>query len=198
MKERTIAMAGVMQSCSQVQALARTGDWNRPVAEVCVRSVLVLDALNSAAVYGGLNGVEVGLDMLANGVFDSPAMEDVEVVQYATALLFLQQQLYRDQPRFEKFAEAIEPLSRHTGDDLYEACSRVYQQYISEMRPQIIVQGEQGHLERPDVAPKIRTLLLSGLRSAVLWQQKGGTRWRLLWERGGYAKQARRVLGAEL
>ena len=51
------------------------------------------------------------------------------------------------------------------------------------MRPQIIVQGEEDYLQRPEIPPQIRGLLLAALRSAVLWQQKGGNRFKVLWER---------------
>jgi high frequency lysogenization protein len=43
----------------------------------------------------------------------------------------------------------------------------------------IHVKGVPEHLRKQDVADKIRALLLSGIRSALLWQQLGGRRWHL-------------------
>jgi len=51
------------------------------------------------------------------------------------------------------------------------------------MRPQIIVQGEQDYLQRDEVPERIRALLLAAFRSAVLWQQKDGSRFKILWQR---------------
>ena len=51
------------------------------------------------------------------------------------------------------------------------------------MRPQIIVQGEQDFLQQDDVPQRIRSLLLAAFRSAVLWQQKDGSRFKILWQR---------------
>ncbi|MBT8115942.1 MAG: DUF489 family protein, partial [Arenicella sp.] len=95
---------------------------------------------------------------------------------------------------FGEFGVAVEQLSRHSGDELISACSDLYQKFISDMRPQIIVQGEQGFLQRDDVPPQVRALLLAGLRSAVLWGQKGGNRFRLLWEKRKYRNVARQLL----
>ena len=194
LQERTIALAGLIQSCAQVQAVARTGEFNEPVVESSIQSVLILDALNTAAVYGGLDGVSSGLRMISTGVLDSPNMEDVELIRYAMSLILLQNQLYRDEPAFAAFGEAVEQLSRYSGAELVDACSQVYQKHISDMRPQIIVQGEQGFLQRRDVPPKVRALLLAGLRSAVLWRQKGGSRLKLLWERRKYRNSAKQLL----
>jgi len=36
------------------------------------------------------------------------------------------------------------------------------------------------HLKNEHVANRIRALLLAGIRSAVLWYQLGGRRWRLV------------------
>lgn len=194
LEERTIALAGILQSCAQVQALARTGEFNQAVVDSAIQSILILDAVNTPAVYGGLDGVRSGLEMIANGILDSPQMEDVELIRYAMSLLLLHNQLYRDDRAFGEFGVAVEQLSRHSGDELIFACSDLYQKFISDMRPQIIVQGEQGFLQRDDVPPKVRALLLAGLRSAVLWGQKGGNRFRLLWEKRKYRNVARQLL----
>ncbi|MCB1807912.1 MAG: DUF489 family protein, partial [Candidatus Competibacteraceae bacterium] len=50
------------------------------------------------------------------------------------------------------------------------------------------------HLNRPDNANRIRTLLLAGLRSAVLWRQKGGGRLTLLLRRKALLAQAQAML----
>lgn len=194
LQERTIALAGVLQCCAQVQAIARTGEYDQTVVESAVQSILILDAVNTPAVYGGLDGVHSGLKMIASGILDSPQMKDVELIRYAMSLLLLQSELNRDGKAFGEFGTAVEQLSSYSGEELVEACSSLYQKFISKMRPQIIVQGEQGFLQRHDVPPKVRTLLLAGLRSAVLWGQKGGSRFRLLWEKRKYKHQARQLL----
>ena len=43
-----------------------------------------------------------------------------------------------------------------------------------------MVNGENDHLANPLVASRVRAALFAGIRSAFLWQQKGGRRWHLL------------------
>jgi len=47
----------------------------------------------------------------------------------------------------------------------------------------VLVKGNSQTLAQPDTAALVRALLLAGTRSAVLWRQCGGSRWRLLFER---------------
>lgn len=193
-EERTIALAGILQAAAQVQSLARTGEPDPGIMESMLQSILILDAVSTPAVYGGLSGLRPGLTMIAEGFLNSAAGEAVEILRYTMALLHLQNQLYRDDRLFNEFGQAVERLSAHSGDELVGACSDVYQQFVSNMRPQIIVQGEQNFLQRQDIPPKVRAMLLAGIRAAVLWQQKEGGRFKMIWERTRMQNAARRLL----
>ena len=193
-EERTIALAGVLQACQQVQALARTGVADETVYASAMQSVLVLDAMSTPAVFGGLGGVRSGLKLLEQGVLNSPEMSNLEVLRYMMSILQLQKQLYTDQDKFSQFGQAVDRLSSFSEDDLANAFSEVYQSHISVLRPQIIVQGEQEHLQQDGVPEKVRTMLLAAVRSAVLWQQKGGGKFRLIWERTRMRQAAKSLL----
>jgi len=192
--DRTIALAGVLQACRQVQLLATTGEADELDNEPLMQSILVLDAINTSAVYGGIDGVRSGLSMIKDGILSSPKLAHVELLRYAMAILHLQSQLYRDDDKYTEFGQAVERLSSYSADELVDACSELYQTHVSIMRPQIIVQGEQKFLQRSDVPPRIRGLLLAALRSAVLWQQKEGSRFKLLWQRTRMQNAAQSLL----
>jgi high frequency lysogenization protein len=193
-EERTIALAGVLQACQQVQSLARTGVADTAVYTSAMQSVLVLDAMSTPAVFGGLGGVRAGLKLIEQGIFNSPEMSDLEVLRYMMSILQLQKQIYTDQQKFSQFGQAIDRLSSFSEDDLANAFSEVYQTHISVLRPQIIVQGEQEHLQQDGVPEQVRTMLLAAVRSAVLWQQKGGGKFRLVWERTRMRQAAKSLL----
>ncbi len=182
-QERTIALAGVLQACQQVQSLARTGLAKDDAFENSLQSILVLDALNTPAVFGGIDGLRSGLALLKDGALNSTAGDDLELLRYMMSILQLQTQLYRDDQKFAAFGQSVERLSSYSNDELIDACSNTYQSHISVLRPQIIVQGEQEHLQQEGVPEKVRTMLLAAIRAAVLWQQKGGGKFRLVWER---------------
>jgi high frequency lysogenization protein len=63
------------------------------------------------------------------------------------------------------------------------ALAELYQQHISPLGPKIILRGEPQLLQQPAIAAKIRTVLLAGVRAAVLWRQLGGTPWQLIFKR---------------
>ncbi|MBX2848090.1 MAG: lysogenization regulator HflD [Acidiferrobacterales bacterium] len=182
-EERTIALAGIFQACKQVQTLARHGRVDEPVFDACLKSILVLDAVNTPAVYSGLSGVSLGLKMLSNGIMSSAKMEDVELFRYVMSILHLQSQLYADKKAFSVFTRDVERLSAMSDSDLVEGCSDLYRRYISNLRPQIIVQGEQNFLQRDEVPGKVRCMLFAAFRSAVLWRQIGGSKFKIFWER---------------
>ncbi len=182
-EERTVALAAILQVSAQVQKLARTGMADEDVVQTALRSILILDASSTEAVFGGLNGVGDGLSRLANGALVSTDGENIEVLRYGMSLLGLQNQLMRDGARFAEFGTEVERLSGVEADHIHTACSDIYQKFISDLQPQIIVQGEQDFLQQEDVPAKVRALLLAGIRAAVLWQQKGGGRFKLVWER---------------
>jgi high frequency lysogenization protein len=57
-----------------------------------------------------------------------------------------------------------------------------------------MVNGEQDYLSRPEIANKIRALLLAGIRSAILWKQCGGTRWKFLFFRKKIQNELKNLL----
>ena len=193
-EERTIALAGLFQACLQVQSLARSGRLDEADFQTAIRSILTLDAVSSSAVYGGVDKLHSGLTALANGSLVSPSANSTEVLRYVMSILHLQRQLFGDQQQLEQFSARIEALSGFSKADIPERCSEIYQQFVSVLRPQIIVNGEEEHLQRVEVPVKIRTLLLAAIRSAVLWEQKGGGRFNLIWQRTRMQNAAKSLL----
>jgi high frequency lysogenization protein len=68
-------------------------------------------------------------------------------------------------------------------NDLSHAISGIYQDTLSKQKFRIKVNGSAQHLQDSRNADLIRALLLAGIRSAFLWRQLGGHRWKLLLKR---------------
>jgi len=71
----------------------------------------------------------------------------------------------------------------------------IYSRTISQLPPRIMVQGDPHFLQLPDNQNRIRALLLAGVRSAWLWRQVGGSRWKILFGRRELLLAARDYLG---
>jgi high frequency lysogenization protein len=59
----------------------------------------------------------------------------------------------------------------------------LYEETVSTLVLRIQVRGEIRFLQNDINVNKVRALLLSGIRSSVLWHQLGGRRWHLLFLR---------------
>ena len=72
--------------------------------------------------------------------------------------------------------------------------SGLYSETISHIAPRIVVNGKPQYLKNERTTDWIRTLLLAGLRSAMLWNQLGGGRFELMFGRKKIMQEAESLL----
>jgi high frequency lysogenization protein len=70
----------------------------------------------------------------------------------------------------------------------------IYSETISTMQPRIMVHGDPMRLQDRDNVNSIRSLLLAGIRSATLWHQCDGTRFKILLSRNRIISSATELL----
>ncbi len=189
--DRTLALAGIIQATHLVQQIAKHGTVSDNEAfEASIASIFKIDAESTEVVYGGSKGVSTGLKFLRMQLSNQSATRDLELTKYVINVMHLERQLAKRGDMLERIAEGIEKA--RTQAEYFSALhvnvianlAGVYSDTISTLTPRIIVNGEQRFLDNPDNANKIRALLLAAIRSAVLWRQLGGGRFKLLFERG--------------
>lgn len=189
MEERTIALAGIFQNCYQMQQLANTGNIDPYYLEVAIRAIMNTNPDNTLAVFQGIPGIREGLELIKQQLGNADKNRDTELTRYTISVLFLANKLLKDQKMLNTLSEGIEKTRNqieHFGinhNNIYASLGGLYSDTISQLNPRIMVSGEPTVLNNTDNANKIRTLLLSSIRSAVLWQQLGGNRWQLLFKR---------------
>jgi high frequency lysogenization protein len=185
---QTIALAGIAQAAALVQQLATTGSADPAALESSIGSLFISDENGIENVFGGLSGLKLGIEQL-NDQMSGFKIANPEQARYAASLVFLENQLAK-QPAMLKtiFAgiERAQTQSEHFGllhENVLANLGDIYHSTISTMQPRIMVNGEQEYLSRPDIVNKIRACLLAGIRSAILWKQCGGARWKFLFYR---------------
>lgn len=200
--DRTLALAGIFQCATQVAQVARRGTTDGASFETCIHSLFVLNPEETADVYGSRAALRPGLQALAQQL-EGRQGRDVDITGYALALLLLERKLARRRELLDLISTGIQNAQRqadHFQSFVHESVianlADTYLKTISTLTPRIMVKGENNHLTEPANADKVRTLLLAGVRSAVLWSQCGGSRWQLLLRRGTYLAEARRLLQA--
>lgn len=199
--DRAIALAGVFQAAFLAQQIAQDGRTDDAAFERSLQSLLQTEPEDVAAVYGGTEGVRLGLMTLGRQL-DRPAERDLEVTRHTVTLLQLARKLTADTARMANLAQGIDSVAaalEHyplTHENQVEALARLYQRNISTLGTQVLLRGEPGYLQIPANQARIRAVLLAGIRAAVLWLQCGGSRWQLLFSRRRLSTAAHRLLAA--
>ncbi len=187
-EERVIALAALYQATALVQQVARSGQVESEPFRRSIESILVTDAKNSAEIYGGIEGVAYGLKALTQQTA-SKNPQDVEITRYALSLMHLERKLGKHPELQQRLGQGIENVitqAEHfssTHENVIANLGGLYSDTISTIPPKIMIDGEQGHLNNPANANKVRALLLAGMRAVILWRQCGGNRFQLLFQR---------------
>jgi len=189
LEERTIALAGIFQNCDQMQQLAQTGKIDPFYLDIAVQAILNTNPDDTLSIFQGVPGIRDGLSLIEQQLGEGKTLKDSNLTRYSISILFLANKLLKNPEMLKQISDGIAKAQNqvvHFGSDhlnIYASLGGLYSDTISQLHPRIMVSGEPEILNNPDNANKIRTLLLSSIRSAVLWQQLGGSRWQLLFKR---------------
>lgn len=201
LQNRTIALAALFQSIEGVTQVSNTGKVDDVLYNTCISSLLEENANDAEGLYGSLNNLKAGLSAMlyqlgAGTLTPDGKPKDMESTRYALGLLHLEKKLYKNPAVFDEVIQGIQDTQKKLEffdkehENITASLADIYANTVSNIGPKIMVQGDQTHLANPKNAAKIRALLLAGIRAALLWRQAGGTRWKLLFERGKLQQQA--------
>lgn len=199
-QERVIALAGLFQATTLVNQLARTGSVPLPESETMLRSLFITSPENTEAVYGSRLELDMGLRALITQLGDDVSLRNIDKTRYAVNLLQLERLLHRKPKVLQHIASELDTMQQQleyfeiTHANISARLADIYLNNISKLGPRIMVSGENNYLQNPDTANKVRALLLSGIRAAVLWRQCGGSRWQLMFKRRAIVQEAKRLL----
>jgi high frequency lysogenization protein len=121
------------------------------------------------------------------------------MVRYVFNLLYLERKFAANSEMMAVVHSRLQHASfkaEHFSGHVHEVCqsvSGIYQDTLSQLRFRIKVNGSAQHLQDKQNADIIRALLLAGLRSAFLWRQLGGRRWKLLLQRKQILETAQKL-----
>ncbi|MEM9256628.1 MAG: high frequency lysogenization protein HflD [Pseudomonadota bacterium] len=189
MENQAIALAGVAQAARLVDQISKAGSYPIEFLEPSIHSLFAFEADSVADVYGGLPGVKLGLHNLSNLLASRQSEENRDVARYVFSLLYLERKFSANRDMVAVVHSRLEHTSfraEHFANHVHALChsvSGIYQDTLSTLRFRIRVTGSATHLQDSQNSDIIRALLLAGIRSAFLWRQLGGQRWRLVLQR---------------
>ncbi len=197
--DQVIALAGVLQATALVDQVARTGLVDVEPMAVSLQSLVVFDAPTTDAIYGGISGLEHGLRLLRKLLETPTSLAAQPAGVYGMAVLKLERRLSRSPGTLESLGHQLRAFAAGmeepvTGEDNVTELARIYSDNLSALPPRVIVNGEPALLQRRDIAERIRALLLAAVRSAVLWRQKGGRPYKLIFNRRALHEASEQLL----
>lgn len=188
-RDQAIALAAILQSCWLIDQLSKTGVVPLEESNPLVHSLFCFSPQTAEEVYGstvhlkrGLKILDTMLDQFTPGTYG-------DTLRYALSVIHLQRKLDKDPAMLATIRKRLDHISfkfQHFTDDSSEVAASVaglYQDTISTLGFRVQVTGSMRYLSDERVANQVRSLLLSGIRAAMLWRQVGGSLWRLLLQR---------------
>jgi high frequency lysogenization protein len=188
-KDRTLALAGVLQATELVRQAAWHGTWSGYAATASLNSLFQLESDSVRDIYGDKQRMRLGLETLVTVLQGDQRSNDA--LRYAIALLQIERRFVANKSMQNKVGQGLELILQDAKEipeeevEDYKASkvAVLYTETISSLSPRIVVNGRPQYLKIERVVNWVRSLLLAGLRSAVLWDQLGGGRMELMFGR---------------
>lgn len=196
MKDRALALAGLLQAVHLVQQMAQTGQSESEPLAACIDSLFRFDAETPEAVFDGAAKLEPGLKRLVNQL-EGGAGRDAAITRMAMTVLHLERRFIRQPAAIEAVRAGLEDVGRQhvhwgpTHPTVLARLGELYAKEISPIGPRVLVQGNPVYLGQPDLVGEVRATLLAAIRAAVLWRQLGGSYWDFLFGRRALVQAAR-------
>lgn len=196
--DRTIAFAGICQAVALVQEVAKNGDCDSDAFETSLKAILSTNPNSTLNVFGREADLKIGLECLVKGIDSTPAGS--EVTRYIISLMALERKLHSRNDAMSQLGDRLQMLERQLdhfellNEQMISNLASVYLDVISPIGPRIQIAGTPSVLQQTSNQHKVRALLLSGIRSAVLWRQVGGKRRHLIFGRKKMIEQAQILL----
>lgn len=193
--KRVLALAGVVQAVHLVVSASKSGMISQDSLEKSLNCIFVQNPGSIAEVYNGTEDVTLGLNLLRDILnrFEPEAHGDL--VRYSMAVLGLERAMAAQPDKLRALGAEINRIDQQRlqqtegptiSDEIIRSLADAYDEIVGQVQPRIKISGHRGHLQNAANVQRIRALLLSALRSAVLWYQVGGRRWQLLLRRSAY------------
>lgn len=196
--DRTIAFAGICQAVALVQQVAKNGHCDNDAFETSLKAIMNTSPNNTVGVFGRESDLKLGLECLVKGIDSTP--NGSEITRYIISLMALERKLQSRNDAMSQLGDRIQMLQRQLDhfelfdEQMISNLASVYLDVISPVGPRIQVTGTPSVLQQTNNQHKVRALLLSGIRCAVLWRQVGGKRRHLIFGRKKMVEQAQILL----
>ena len=183
LKNETISLGALYQACNEIKKIAWQGEINNNIIEPLINSVYQTTSEEIEDVFISIKRLNSGLDFLRRQLVGDAFSRDGEVSRYFEAIGILVKNMNKKDEVLNKLRIELTKQSMPIKEDNLDQhalfLSELYLSTISTVEPRIIVNGDNKYLTDKKNAAMIRSLLLCAIRSFILWQQSGGSKFRI-------------------
>ena len=183
LKNETISLGAIYQACNEIKKIAWQGEINNNIIEPLINSVYQTTSEEIEDVFISIKRLNSGLDFLRRQLVGDAFSRDGEVSRYFEAIGILVKNMNKKDEVLNKLRTELTKQSMPINEDNLDQhalfLSELYLSTISRVEPRIIVNGDNKYLTDKKNAAMIRSLLLCAIRSYILWQQSGGSKFRI-------------------
>ena len=183
LKNETISLGAIYQACNEIKKIAWQGEINNKIIEPLINSVYQTTSEEIEDVFISIKRLNSGLDFLRRQLVGDAFSRDGEVSRYFEAIGILVKNINKKDEVINKLRTELTkqsmPINEGNLDQHALFLSELYLSTISKVEPRIIVNGDNKYLTDKKNAAMIRSLLLCAIRSYILWQQSGGSKFRI-------------------
>ena len=153
MRDRAIALAGLMQAIKLVQQMANTGQAETRPLETCIGSLFRFDAEDSESVYGDRRQLQPGVRLLIDQLVGRG--RDNTHTRMAVSVLGLERRFLRSPETVAAVHDTLERLAPDcerlgaAHPDLLARLGELYAERISPLGQRVLVQGTPVYLAQP-------------------------------------------------
>ncbi|MFT7688636.1 MAG: high frequency lysogenization protein [Candidatus Azotimanducaceae bacterium] len=188
---RLLGLAGIVQSANAIAGIAKSGMVSQDTLVNSLHCIFVQNPDSISDIYNGTEDIKLGIEILGNLLSKFDLKQHGEIVRYVLAIIALERTLSQRTDITDAISTTLPDIESSYPDQL-DTCipslANLYESTLATLEPRIQISGNKQHLQNEINVQRIRALLLSGLRSAVLWHQLGGRRWQLLFSRSSMYK----------
>ncbi|PCJ90896.1 MAG: lysogenization regulator HflD [Porticoccaceae bacterium] len=198
-RDQIIALAGMFQSCQLVETLSKNGSVPADRFNVCIESLFQKDPETTEKVFGSLDNLQLGIESMQELITLNSQAKGSDTLRYVVGVIYLAKKLRQNKTMLNLIGERLDQASRQaehfsmTHTNVIANLAQIYQDSLSTFRYRIQVNGYASYLQQENIAQRIRCLLFSGIRSAILWHQLGGRRRHLILNRKDILAQLRKL-----
>jgi high frequency lysogenization protein len=197
LKNETIALGAIYQASNEIKKIAWEGIITKNIVQPLIYSIYQTTSEDIEDIYINTKRLNPGLDFLRKQLVGDAFSKDAEVTRYFEAIGILVKNMKKNEKVILSLRDELSNSSKEVRednlDDHAETLSKLYLRTVSKVEPRIIVNGDNKHLTDSKNASMIRALLMSAIRSYILWQQSGGSKLRIFLFRKKIAELALRV-----